>query len=399
MNRTKLVIAASIALSVLASTLILPILAPLIRELHLSVIQGGMMLSIGSVVMVAAAPFWGFVSDRYGRKAVIVAGFLGILAGYVLYTLVVLAGLSGSLAVTTVFLALTASRAFVGAFLSAVPTGAQALMADVTSARDRSGGMAIIGAATGLGLIAGPAVSGALVTGGITIPLFGAIVLCGLGAIVAALFIKAEPVKALARTQKIGLFSATLQPWLFAGILLWIAIATVQISAGFYFQDSLGLDTTAAARMLSLALTLVGAAMFAVQILQVRVLRLAPRTLILAGAAGWIAGLLLLLSTADPLSYYITYTLLGLGAGCLLPGVMAGASLAVGHDSQGVAAGLVSASQGIGFIIGPAVSTVLYEWDRTLPFWVLAGLMALLVLKFAIIPLRLPQLGDAEIRP
>lgn len=346
MNRTKLVIAGAIVLSVLASTLILPILAPLIRELHLSVIQGGLMLSIGSVVMVMAAPLWGFVSDRYGRKAAIVSGFVGIFAGYLLYTLVVLAGLSGSLTVTALFVALTAARALVGVFLSAVPAGAQALMADVTSATERSGGMAIIGAATGLGLIAGPAVSGFLVTGGITLPLFGAIALCGLGAVVAMLFIKVETVKVSVQNQRVGLFSAVLQPWLFAGILLWVAIATVQISASFYFQDRLGLGTEAAASMLSLALTLVGAAMFAVQLLQVKVLRLTPHILVLAGTAGWIAGLLLLLSAADVMSYYLAHTLLGLGAGFLLPGVMAGASLAVGHDSQGVAAGLVSASQG-----------------------------------------------------
>jgi MFS family permease len=79
-----------------------------------------------------------------------------------------------------------------------------------------------------------------------------------------------------------------------------------------------------------------------------------------------------------------------------MPGVMAGASLAVGHDSQGAAAGLVSASQGIGFIVGPVVSTMLYEWDKALPFWILAGLMALLATKFAIVPLRFPQFGDAE---
>lgn len=396
MNRTKLIIVVSIALSVLATTLILPILAPLLRELHLSVSQGGLMLSIGSVAMVVAAPFWGAVSDRHGRKTVIVSGFAGIFAGFALFTLAVQSGLSGSLTVTALFVALTASRAFVGAFLSAVPAGAQALMADITTARDRSSGMAIIGAATGLGLVVGPAVSGLLVTRGITWPLFAATALCAFGVIVAAFFLKTEPAKSPGPAQKVSLFSAALQPWLFAGVLTWVAIATVQISAGFYFQDRLGLDTGAAARMLSLALTLVGATMFAVQLLQVRFLRFSPRILVLAGASLWIAGLLLLLSMADALSYCLAYTLLGLGAGFLLPGVMAGASLAAGHDSQGVAAGLVSASQGIGFIIGPAASTALYEWDKALPFWSLAGLMLLLLLKFAIIPLRLPQLGDAE---
>ena len=74
MNRTKATIAIIIALSIVATTLILPILAPLIRELHLSVVQGGLMLTIGSVAMVVAAPLWGIVSDRYGRKKTIVAG-------------------------------------------------------------------------------------------------------------------------------------------------------------------------------------------------------------------------------------------------------------------------------------------------------------------------------------
>lgn len=396
MNRTKVIIAISIALSVLATTLILPILAPLIRELHLSVGQGGLMLSIGSIVMVVAAPFWGTISDRFGRKAAIVAGFLGILIGYALYTLVVVVGLSGGIAVTASFVALTASRAFVGAFLSAVPAGAQALMADITDARDRSGGMAIIGAATGLGLIIGPAVSGFLVTGGITWPLFAAIALCALGAMVSLFFLDATPVHAQARMRKTSLFSASLRPWLLAGILLWAAIATIQISAGFYFQDRLGLGTENAARMLAVALTLVGTAMFGVQFLQLRVFRFAPRVLVIAGAGLWISGLLLLLSTADAVSYCVAYALMGLGSGFLLPGVMAGASLAVDHDSQGVAAGLVASSQGIGFIIGPAVSTVLYEWDKTLPLWLLAGLMVLLAVKFAIIPLGVPRFGDVE---
>ncbi|BCH28239.1 MFS transporter [Mesorhizobium sp. L-8-10] len=396
MNRTKLILAVSIALSVLATTLMLPILAPLIRELHLSVSQGGLMLSIGSLAMVITAPLWGTVSDRYGRKAAIVSGFAGIFVGFALFTVAVQTGLSGSLTVTALFIALTASRAFVGTFLSAVPAGAQALMADITTARERSSGMAIIGAATGLGLIVGPAVSGLLVTHGIILPLFAATALCVLGAMVAAFLLKTEPAKPRAPAHNVSVFSAALQPWLFAGILLWVAVATTQISAGFYFQDRLGLDTGAAARMLSLALTLVGAAMFVVQLLQVGFLRFSPRILVLAGAGLWIAGLLLLLSMADALSYCLAYTLLGLGAGFLLPGVMAGASLAAGHDSQGVAAGLVSASQGIGFVIGPAVSTALYEWDKALPFWILAGLMLLLLLKFAIIPLRFPRLGDAE---
>src|SRR5262249_34452361 len=153
---------------------------------------------------------------------------------------------------------LSASRALVGAFLPAVPAAAQALMADITTTHDRSSGMAIIGAATGLSLIVGPAVSGLLVTGGIAWPLFAAILLCALGALIALVFLEEKPARSFGPGSKVSPFSPALRPWLVAGVLTWVAIATVQISAGFYFQDKLGLGTEDAARMLSLALTLVG---------------------------------------------------------------------------------------------------------------------------------------------
>ena len=79
----------------------------------------------------------------------------------------------------------------------------------------------------------------------------------------------------------------------------------------------------------------------------------------------------------------MSYALLGIGAGLLMPGYMAGASLAVPSDRQGAVAGLSAASQGIGFILGPVASTMLYEIDRSLPLWGLLGLMALLFVLFA----------------
>lgn len=395
MSRIKIAIAISIILANLTTTLILPIMAPLIRELHLSVSQGGLMLSIGSLVMVGAAPFWGAVCDRYGRKTAVVSGFIGIFVGYAAYTLGVWYGLKGRLTVTSIFVCLVASRGFIGAFLPAVPAGVQALMADITTSHERSSGMAIIGAATGLGLIVGPAVGGLLLAGGITSPLFAAIFASFLGCGVALRFLGKESARASGPGSKISLFSAALWPWLIAGVLTWTGIATMQISASFYFQDKLGLGTEDAARMLSIALTLVGVAIFGVQFLQVRLIKLTPRALVLAGTAIWVAGLLVLLETANIIAYDFAYGAIGAGCGFLLLAVMSGASLTVGDNQQGVAAGLVSAAQGAGFIIGPVVSTTLYEFDKTLPFWCLATLMAMLFLKFTIVPLRSAQLGLA----
>lgn len=155
-NKLKATIFLCVALSGLATSVILPILAPLIRELNLSESQGGWMVSVGSVVMASMAAFWGARSDWIGRKPIILIGFAGLFLGYIAYTVIVWFGLAGALAGAGLFAALVASRAIVGGFLSAVPAGAQALMADNTVASERSSGMAIISAASGVGLGSGP---------------------------------------------------------------------------------------------------------------------------------------------------------------------------------------------------------------------------------------------------
>src|SRR4029450_10268949 len=98
----------------------------------------------------------------------------------------------------------------------------------------------------------------------------------------------------------------------------------------------------------AIALTLVGVALFATQILQGKVLQWPRRPMILAGAIFWAAGLLALLLTATIAAYFFSYALLGIGAGLLMPGYMAGASLAVPSDRQGGVAGLSAARQGSG---------------------------------------------------
>jgi MFS family permease len=160
------------------------------------------------------------------------------------------------------------------------------------------------------------------------------------------------------------------------------AIVTMQISGSFYFQEKLGLSIAETGPKLAIALTLVGVALFATQILQLKVLHWPARRMILVGALFWIAGLLVQLFTATITAYFFAYVLLGIGGGLLMPGYMAGASLAVPRDRQGAVAGLSSAAQGIGFILGPVASTMLYDIDRSLPFWVLIGLMTLLFVLF-----------------
>jgi MFS family permease len=383
MKGIKATIFVSIALSILASTMILPILAPLIRELRLSVSEGGWMISIGSIATAITAAAWGTASDRVGRKRVMLLGFAGLFASYVLYTATIWSGLAVALSGSTLFLLLAATRGLVGGFQPAASAGAQALMADHTRDDERSAGMAIIGAANGVGLVVGPALGGLLALYGLIWPLVLATALC-LGAFFVVLVtVPATPPVARAKVAAVNPFAPALLPWLLAGVLTMFAIVTMQISGSFYFQEKLGLTIAETGPKLAVALTLVGVALFATQIVQMKILQWPARPMVLVGALFWIAGLGALLFTATLGAYFFSYALLGVGAGLLMPGYMAGASLAVPSDRQGAVAGLSSAAQGIGFILGPVASTMLYEIDRSLPFWGLLGLMTLLFALFA----------------
>jgi MFS family permease len=384
MTGIKSTIFASMTLSVLANAVILPILAPLIRTLHLSASQGGWMISIGSVAMALTAAAWGAASDRFGRKSVMLAGFAGLFVSQALYTATIWCGLSAALAGPALFVLLAATRGIVGGFLPAVPAGAQALMADHTAAHERSSGMAIIGAASGLGLVLGPALGGLLALRGLLWPLVLATLLCLLAALVVFVAVPRTAPQVRDRPAPLNPFAPALLPWLLAGVITMSAVVTVQISVGFYFQDRLGLTTAETGPKLAIALTLVGVALFATQLLQVRVLRWPARRMVLAGAVAWLAGLLVLLFTARIATYFLAYSLLGMGAGLLMPGYMAGASLAVPPDRQGAVAGFAAATQGIGFILAPVASTMLYEIDRELPLWCLVAVMVLLFLLFTL---------------
>lgn len=391
MNKIKAIIFVSIALSGLATSVIMPILAPLIRELRLSESQGGWMISIGSITMAVLASTWGMASDRFGRKPVMIAGFAGLFVSYILYTAAIWYGLTAVLAGSTLFAVLVASRALVGGFLPAVPASAQALMADNTTPEDRSSGMAIIGAASGVGLVLGPALGGILALQGLIWPLLLTTALCPIALVVVLFAVPKAPPRTYVKHARVNPLTPALLPWLTAGVLTMCSIVTIQISAGFYFQDKLGLTTAETGPLLAIALTLVGATLFVTQVVQVRMLRWSSRKMVLVGAACWLVGLPILLLTASMYSYFLAYAFMGVGAGMLLPGYMSGASLAVPADRQGTVAGFSAATQGIGGIVAPIASTTLYEVDKALPFWSILMLMLLLFVLFAVSDVVRPE--------
>ena len=117
----------------------------------------GMLQASFSLMQFLFAPFWGRLSDRIGRRPVILVGLLGSAGSYLLF------GLAESL--TVLFIA----RILAGIAGANIST-AQAYMADVTTPENRAKGMGMVGAAFGLGFIFGPAIGGALSVFGPTVP-------------------------------------------------------------------------------------------------------------------------------------------------------------------------------------------------------------------------------------
>lgn len=112
-------------------------------ENYAPVLFGGVISSVFSILQFVFAPFWGAVSDRRGRRGVLLLTVAGTAVGYLLWLC------SGS------FWLFLLSRIVSGAFSGNLSV-ATAAVADVTAREERSKSMALVGAAFGLGLVTGP---------------------------------------------------------------------------------------------------------------------------------------------------------------------------------------------------------------------------------------------------
>lgn len=362
----------AVALSGLSIGVIMPVLAPLTRELGLADSQGGAVVSIGSAAMVACATLWGRFSDRRGRRAGFAVGFAGVALGYILFTTIVWYGLAGVLSGGVLFGLLVAARSVTGAFLPAVPAAAQAMIADHTSEQERSSGMALFGMAQGVGMVVGPAIGGVLAIGGLIYPFLMTIVLLLMGAAWAVLGMKGAglpPSDSDPDSNTVSiLWQNRLWLWLLAALIVFCAITTMQIATPYFIQDRLGVSGTAAARLLAAALVLVGVVLVITQTVQMVWLKWSALRLGFMGAISYIAAIGVLIMAQHPLHFFVAYGIAGIASGMLITAANTGASLAVGAAHQGRVGGYVSATQGIAAVTIPFGSTVLYEYGELLPF-------------------------------
>ncbi len=134
-------------IDILGFGIVIPVLPLYGQHFGATEVQIGWLVGIFSLMQFFFAPIWGKVSDRIGRKPVLLVGLLGTIAGYILM------GLAQT--VFVLFLARLISGV-AGANISA----AQAYLADISTPENRAKAMGLLGAAFGLGFVFGPALGG-----------------------------------------------------------------------------------------------------------------------------------------------------------------------------------------------------------------------------------------------
>ncbi len=373
----------------LAHSVLAPVLPPLMRELGLSALQGGLILTGASIVWVIFCPWWGQRSDVLGRKPVIMLGLAGYALGAVAFALFVQAGLDGIIAsAMVVWLLLVAARMVVGAMFSAAAPSAQAYIADVSSGQQRTSAMGILASASGLGGILGPALGAVVVSMGMSLvaPIFLSSLMPLLGLLLVWRML--PPVRPILkrgeRAPSLNVFDARLMPFLVIGFCAMLVVSVVQFTLGYLIQDRFGLDAIETARQTGLAMMVSGVAVFFAQMVLIQYFRLTPLTLMRLGMPLVLGSVLLLVGAASQVQLMLSMVLLGLGIGMVHPGFRTAITFAVEPHEQGAAAGLASAVPGYSYIFGPALGTALYGLDPFLPFLLasvvlLAGLAVLVL--------------------
>ncbi len=159
-SRNILVLFITMVIVMMGFGMIIPVLPFLIEAFGASGQELGFLMAIYALMQLIFSPMWGEISDRYGRRPVLMIGLFG--NGLALLFM----GLANSLWV------LFAARALAGLLASATMPTSYAYISDSTSEEDRGRGMGILGAAMGVGMVLGPGFSGMLAEISLSTPFY-----------------------------------------------------------------------------------------------------------------------------------------------------------------------------------------------------------------------------------
>ncbi|MEM7353311.1 MAG: MFS transporter [Acidobacteriota bacterium] len=360
----------TVFLDLLGFGIILPWLPFYAATLGASGLGLGLLFTAYSLAQMVGATWLGQLSDRFGRRPILLMSLVGSAAG------LVLCGLATSL------VALCLARAVAGLFGGSVSI-AQAYVADVTSPAERPRYMGFIGASIGLGFVFGPAMG----AGFIALDLdFSAVAYAAAG-LAAVNFVLAFWRLGESKTQQARASRWSRAAWreafsrpglarvLVATVLTTYAFVSMETTFAFLGRDRFALDNLG----FGLVLTFVGVVMVLVQggLIGRLTQRFGVRRV--AATGGILMGVAL---TSVPLAPVFAVVVAGLsllaaGQGLVVPGLAALASQIADADNQGSVLGVRQSLAAGARAFGPLIAGTLYDSNIGLPYFV-AGAMAIL---------------------
>lgn len=362
------------------------VVGPIVRLLGLAEWHAGLSVTAAGVLWMLSARAWGRLSDRIGRRRVLLIGLGGYAVVYVAMALFVDAALRAPPAVLLSVLMLVGTRAMIGLFYAAIPPTAAAQVADEVAPGRRGAAMARLGTANAVGMVLGPAAAGYIAFHGIALALYAAAALPLLA--LAVLWWRlpdAPPADAARRAAStLRLTDPRLRLPLLTVFVAMVSVTIAQVVVGFFVIDRLQLTPTEGARVAGLALTAVGIGLILAQALVMRLASVPPARWIACGALISGAGFASAALVGAQWQLLLAYGVAAFGMGFVFPSFQALAADAVEAHEQGAAAGTVAAVQGMGMIAGPLLGTLLYRGSPASPYLCVGAVLAVLACVAAV---------------
>lgn len=368
--------------------IVLPLLPFWAERLGAGAVGVGLILTIYALAQFIFTPVLGTLSDRYGRRPV-------ILASLVIEALsLALSALAGSLAILLV-------ARFISGLGASNIGSAQAVVADVTPVERRARGMGLIGAAIGLGFVIGPALGGLLAPLGPAVPFWVAMLVALANALLVLRFLpetrRRETACATVPFTNRGM-GGVLAGWRWVlrnpavarlvviNLLFTVAFTAMEAVFPLFTQHSFGWKAIQNGYIFTYA----GIVIVLMQggLVGRLVKRWGERSLLIAGLGMLAAGLALLSWSTNLALLLVALGIVSIGDGAVTPVVSALLSFASPPTRQGETLGLSQGVAGLGRIIGPlAAGSMFAIGGPGAPFIlgsvlvVLAALIALPVLS------------------
>ncbi|EFM12882.1 major facilitator superfamily MFS_1 [Paenibacillus curdlanolyticus YK9] len=342
------------------------IIIPVMPELILKVSAGdaethtGWMLALYSAVSFLLSPLWGGLSDRIGRRPVILIGVLGFAVSFLLFGLA-----SDSLPL------MYASRILGGLFSGAVTSVIVAYVADITPPEQRTKGMGLVGMSIGLGFTIGPGFGGLLSQISLATPFYVAAALSGVTFILAftKLTESLPPERRRSSAEKRpSRWSAFTGPLKYLYVLaFFVSFSLAGMEATLQFFGIKRFDVTPGqVGFMFFVCGLVGA-LIQGGVVRRRIKKGQEPVYIMLGLTISAVGFFLLLYAHSLAWATMALAVFGIGNALIRPCVTSLITQKT-QVGQGVASGLSSSMDSLGRILGPLLGAYLFTVDMQLPY-------------------------------